>query len=351
MSEAPLLNRRVVRLLNAAFGVALLVWLVHRLGLASLIEDVSRLGWRIALVVALGGIAHVAKALAWRLALPPDENNITFLHFFKLRLASEAIGQLGILGQAFGEGLRVSALGSDVPISSRLSSVAIDRGLFVVTGAIVVLVGLVSAPFSLNLAQRWLLYARVFAVGLIILLLALFFAIQKRWPVLSCSARFSQRLGCCRAWLVEREHLITSIENRLFSFHRDSPRAFWASLGLNVLTHIASLCEIYVVLLLMGFNIGILGSLVFEALTKLVNVIGLLNPGNVGTYEGGNVLIARMFSLSSDTGLILAVARRIRSIFWAGIGSVCLLKLNKNRYVSQENSGPQDETQRISVPI
>ena len=340
-----------MRLLNAVFGIVLLVWLVHRLGLANLMQDVSRLGWGIALVVALGGIAHVAKALAWRLAFPSDENSVAFLHFFKLRLASEAIGQLGVLGQAFGEGLRVSALGPDLPIASRLSSVAIDRGLFVITGAMVVVVGLVTAPFSLNLAQGWRLYARVFAVTLIVLLLALVFAIQKRWPILSGSARLGQRLSYCQAWLVKRDHLIMSIEDRLFSFHRDSPRAFWASLGLNLLTHIASLSEIYVVLLLMGFNIGIVGSLIFEALTKLVNVVGLLNPGNVGTYEGGNVLIARMFGLGSDTGLVLAVARRIRAIFWAGIGSVCLLTLNRSRYLSQDDTSGEAERLRIIVPI
>ena len=68
--------------------------------------------------------------------------------------------------------------------------------------------------------------------------------------------------------------------------------------------HIAALSEIYVVLRLMGFNIGIVGALIFEALTKLVNVVGLINPGNVGTYEGGNILIARMFGLGADTGMV-----------------------------------------------
>ena len=92
-------------------------------------------------------------------------------------------------------------------------------------------------------------------------------------------------------------------------------------LSLNLLAHMAALSEIYVVLRLMGFNIGVVGALIFEALTKLVNVVGLINPGNVGTYEGGNVLIARMFGLGADTGMVVAVARRIRAIFWASIGA------------------------------
>jgi len=324
-------KRRILRLLTAIFGCVLLAYLVDKIGVPKLMQDVEKLGWGIFVIIALGGVGHVAKAWAWRLALPGVGKKVSFLQFFKLRLASEAVGQLGILGQAFGEGLRVSALSSEVPIASRVSSVAMDRGLFVVTGVLVALVGIVAATFSMNLAHRWLSYAVIFAVTLIALLLALALAVQKRWGILSGPARLAKKVRYCRAWLEKREHLIASIESKLFSFRREAPKAFWMSFGLNLLTHIAALLEIYVVLRLMGFNIGIVGALIFEALTKLVNVVGLLNPGNVGTYEGGNVLIARMFGLGADTGMVVAVARRIRAIFWAGIGAICLFVLTKHK--------------------
>ena len=324
-------KRRIRRLLTALFGCFLLAYLVGKIGPPRLMQDVEKLGWGIAVVIALGGASHVAKAWAWRLALPGEGKMISFLQFFKLRLASEAVGQLGILGQAFGEGLRVSALNSEVPIASRVCSVTMDRGLFVVTGATVALVGIVAAAFSMNLAHRWLSYAAIFAIALIALLLMLALAVQKEWEILSGPVRFAKKVRYCRAWLEKREHLISSIEDKLFSFRREAPKAFWMCLSLNLLTHIAALSEIYVVLRLLGFNIGVVSALIFEALTKLVNVVGLLNPGNVGSYEGGNVLIARMFGLGADTGMVVAVARRIRAIFWANIGAVCLFALTKHK--------------------
>ena len=45
------------------------------------------------------------------------------------------------------------------------------------------------------------------------------------------------------------------------------------------------------------------GALAIEALTKLVNVAGTFNPGNIGTYEGGNMLIVKMFGLSGAAGI------------------------------------------------
>jgi len=62
------------------------------------------------------------------------------------------------------------------------------------------------------------------------------------------------------------------------------------------------------------------GAFVVEGLTKVINLVGVLNPGNLGTYEGGNMLIARVLGVPATTGLTLALCRRARSIFWAGIG-------------------------------
>ena len=131
--------------------------------------------------------------------------------------------------------------------------------------------------------------------------------------------------------------LIHSVENKLFDFHRYMPGAFWASLALNLACHGMALLEVYLILLLMGIKIGLLGALIFEVLTKLVNVVGTLNPGNLGSYEGGNMLIAKMFGLSGSLGLSVALTRRVRAIFWTAVGGLCLFLLSKSK--AHHNSG------------
>jgi phosphatidylglycerophosphate synthase len=88
--------------------------------------------------------------------------------------------------------------------------------------------------------------------------------------------------------------------------------------------------EVYLVLWLLGVKIGIIGALIFEALTKLVNAVGTFNPGNIGTYEGGNVLIASLFGITAAVGLAVAVARRLRAIFWAAVGGLFLVMLSRS---------------------
>jgi hypothetical protein len=82
-------------------------------------------------------------------------------------------------------------------------------------------------------------------------------------------------------------------------------------------------------------------ALAIEALTKLVNIVGTFNPGNIGTYEGGNMLIVKMFGLSGATGLALAFIRRLRAIFWAVVGGLCLVMLAKPK--EQSSAIERDE--------
>src|SRR5208337_1562719 len=63
----PMATRRLLlRTLATIFGVALLTYLIWRVGPGRLVEDIATLGWGLALVIALGGVAHVVKAWAWR---------------------------------------------------------------------------------------------------------------------------------------------------------------------------------------------------------------------------------------------------------------------------------------------
>ena len=77
------------------FGVLLLVFLIRRVGLADLRESIAALGWRLVLVIALGGVGHVVKTWAWRLTLLDDKREVSFARTLALRLSSEAVGQLG----------------------------------------------------------------------------------------------------------------------------------------------------------------------------------------------------------------------------------------------------------------
>jgi phosphatidylglycerophosphate synthase len=331
MSKVQSSARQALRVLAIAVSAGLFAYLVWHAGPANLWQDLVKLGWGFALVIALAGIAHLVKTWAWQMTLGNDQHRISFPRLVGLRLGAEAAGQLGILGQTFGDSIRVSHLSREIKTANSLASVTLDRGLYLVTGILVAIVGILAALPMLSISQSLRIYAELFVFGSAAFLLLTLMAVRKRWPLLSGSARHAGRIPFLKGWIEHRFELIQGTESALFDFHHKAPRLFWGSFSLNLAGQCLAILEVSIVLWLLGAHVGFSGALITEALTKLVNAIGNLNPGNIGTYEGGNMLIGKIFTLSSSTAMALALARRLRAFFWTVVGGLCLVFLTRAR--------------------
>ncbi len=338
-------------MLGAILGILLFIHLIHRAGPAKLLASLVALGWGLALVIAWGGVTHLLKTWAWRLTLLDGKYQVSFARMLGLRLSSEAVGQFGGLAQLFGDGLRVSLLGPGIPLSHGIASVTIDRAFFVVSAAIVSFLGLSAVLMVLPLPHKLILYAAVFACLLLGFVLLSAMAVRNRWPLLSRSGEFLGRIRYLRRLIDSKRALIHSVENSLLDFYHHTPTAFWASLLLNFACHAAAIVEVFLIVRLMGPKLTVFGSLAIEALTKLVNIAGTFNPGNIGTYEGGNILITKMFGLTAAAGLTLAFARRLRALFWTGVGILCLIVLSNRAKREKSNEGNEDIMQVVPEQI
>jgi uncharacterized protein (TIRG00374 family) len=327
MFSVPENSRPALRLLAIAVSAGLFLYLVWQAGPDNLWRDLQKLGWGFGSVIVLAGVSHLAKTWAWQMTLGKDRHRIAFLRLVGLRLGAEAAGQLGILGQTFGDSIRVSHLSREIQMGNSLASVTLDRGLYLVTGVTIAIAGLLAALWQISLSHAMRFYAGLFILAATAFLLLILLALRTRWRLLTGTAHLIRRVPYLKDWINQSFELIRSMENALFDFYHQTPKLFWASFSLNLAAHFLAILEVCLVLWLLGTNIGFLGGLIVEALTKLVNAIGNFNPGNVGTYEAGNMLIAKIFSLTSATGLALAFARRLRAFFWTAVGGVCLFWL------------------------
>src|SRR5579859_2916365 len=185
-------------MLTGVFGVLLLAFLVRRTGTSMLRESTAAIGSGLILVIALTGVSHVLKTWAWRITVLDEKRHVSFSRMLGLRLGSEAAGQLGFLGQMFGENIRVSLLSSTMPPASRIASVTLDRALFVLSAAVVSTAGLVMMLLVAPLPRTLSLYAALFASILLGVLLAAALAVRKRWPVFSGTAELVGRVSYLR---------------------------------------------------------------------------------------------------------------------------------------------------------
>jgi phosphatidylglycerophosphate synthase len=355
VSRASVRARLPLRILTTALGTGLFAYLVWRAGPGKLIADVVALRWGVVLIIVLAGCSHLAKTWAWVLMLSDGKQKVSFSRLFALRLGAEAMGQLGIVGQTFGDSIRISYLSPEIPAARAVSSVSLDRGLFFVTGTVVTIVGITTSALVLPVPHALFRFAGIFVVVLCGFLLSAALVVQRRWPILSSTTASLGRLSFFRNWVDKNWRLIRSVENMLFDFYHQTPRAFWASFALNLACHVMAVGEVCLIVYFLGTRIGFLSALAIEALTKLVNVVGNLNPGNIGTYEAGNILIGKMFGLNTAAGLALGLSRRVRALFWAAVGGVVLFLVTKSsqRRERQHASGVANDSggsEPVSAP-
>ena len=327
--------KRYLRVGALLMGAALLSYLILRAGTDKLVDNVKQIGWGVLLVLGLAGISHLIKTLAWRFTLPGQFENVSFSRTLGLRLVSEAIGQFGFVGQMVGDATRGSLLAYDLPASNVVSSVALDRGLFTLSGLMVTVAGFLAIVFVPAVPRGLRVAASISGVVLFVLLALSVWAVRRGLPVLSGMARTAGRLPWLKNWLQREESVIVSAEQQVLTFHRQQPKAFCISTLLNFLAHGLAIAEVYLILWLMGSKVTVVGAFMLEALTKLINAVGSINPGNVGTYEGGNMAIVKVVGLAPADGLTLGLCRRFRSIVWAIIGGICLLYFSRLKKTQQ----------------
>lgn len=318
-------NRLSLRFFAVFLGLALLASLVLRAGPEVIWNQLHKVGLGLVLIVTLGGLTYFIRTWIWRLAFSCDISALSWARSFGACLVSEALGQLGVGGKAVGEGVRIALLRRSVPLSNAISSGAIDGALHLCSSAIVMLSGISVTLLLASLTGNWRVFALIFACAVMGGLALAIIAYGHRWPLMGKTARAIGRVPRFHKWITSKLPVIDSGENTLLNFFRQAPARFVAAFLLSCLWQALAILEVYIVLRFMGTRITVLGAFVVEGLTKLINLVGALSPGNIGTYEGGNMLISDLFGVSGTVGLTLALCRRARVLFWAVVGAICLI--------------------------
>ena len=338
MPKIQFLSRIFFRLFAALLGVGLLSYLVFRAGPGVIWKQFQTVGWGLVLIIILGGVCQFVHTCAWRQTFACDISELSWSRSFGVQLISDAAGQLGIAGKLLGDALRVSLLGSVVPLANRISAAAIDGGLHVLTAAVVTVLGIIATLLVTHISGPWRAYALLVATVLAAVVALAAVAVASRWPLMGNAARMIGRVPILHNWVTAKQPIIDSAEHNLLDFYRLAPAAFYKSLIFHFLRHVLAVLEVLLILRFMGAHIAVVSALVVEGLTKVINLVGVLNPGNLGTYEGGNMLIVKLLGVPGTTGLTLALCRRARSIFWAGVGAMCMILMKKPSYLAQSPS-------------
>jgi uncharacterized protein (TIRG00374 family) len=310
---------RWLRPLSVLAGALIVIWLVWEIGVATLVNELRKLSWRLPLILLPQVVTNLFKTEAWRLAFPRGRPSFRLL--FPVRLAGEAVNESTPTATMGGDALKAYLLvraGAGVPIEEGFVSIVVAK---------TALVGSLAAFIGVAFVLAWA-FGDVSSSMLTLLGVLSAYMAASTWGFMWAQRRGMFRMGGrALAWIGLGDRIAVGAERLdadLGWYYRERRRQAVAVFLLSLVGWATGALETWLMLFLLESPVSLLTALIIEGGATGVRAVGFLIPGSIGILEGGLVGIFAMLGLGSGTGLAFGIARRFREGAWILAGYVCL---------------------------
>jgi len=317
---------RKAALLAALVGAALFVWVIQHMGLSAILQQLKALRFALPILIALSLCRLLLQTVAWSTVLKAEGITVALTDLIGIRLASQSMGYLTVLGPVLSEPMKIQLLGTAV--APTITATFLDSGVYWLTSALLGMAGCISIALLVAHGGYLTSAAALFAIFALALLL-----ITRRKPILSSVA---QGLRRSPAWLKRAEKIEGSLRDYRVQHPAVVSRMFWIDVACQFL--MAS--EVAVVLWALWLPIHVITVLAIEGFTRAVKMATGWVPARLGADEGGAMSAFMAIGLQPAFGLTLALTRRTRDLLWAATGLAWLAwrsqgTKNQNKSIEQ----------------
>jgi hypothetical protein len=306
-------------------GVALFIWVVAHVSLAELARELRAIRTALPFVLALSICRLVLQSIAWSASLDGQSASSPMKKLMGVRLASQSMGYLTVLGPLLSEPMKIKLLGT--PTGPTVAATFLDDGVYWFTSILVAISGIVSLFLVVVHA------ATIHWAAAVLVLASVVFVIKRREPILSSAVRaLGKRTP---SWLTRAEEFEASVRTYRVQQPALVKQMFWLDIACQILIA----CEVAVVLWSLHLPIHFFTVLAIEGVTRSVKLASGFIPARLGSDEGGAVSAFALAGFSSALGLALALTRRVRDLLWALVG-ISWLFWNSRRLQLQDASAP-----------
>jgi phosphatidylglycerophosphate synthase len=308
---------RLVSLGALAIGIVLFFAALYYVNFALAAATIRQLGLALPLALLFSGLWHLARTWAWSWCFP-QPRTVGFLRLARVRLAAEAFSYLTLRGIA-GEPLKVVLLADRVSPRDATAAVALERLAYLVGTTLIVGAGSLAAMAALPLARTWFRVFRAFAIMSAVVATLTAVVIGGRGSYLrSLMRRTDDTLGTSlETGRIAR--FIAAVETQMLELLRGNPARLAVLLTATVLSYLCMALEAWVILHATGVPISATAALAVETFSRVASFASSFIPANLGALEASSLAAVSAVGAAGG-GAALAVARRLRGLFWAGLG-------------------------------
>ncbi|MFL6279443.1 MAG: lysylphosphatidylglycerol synthase domain-containing protein [Vicinamibacterales bacterium] len=308
---------RVIRLGALAVGIVLFAIALYYINFRTAIGTIAQLGVALPLALLFSGLWHLARTWAWAWCFP-QPRTVSFARLARVRLAAEAFSYLTLRGIA-GEPLKVVLLGDSIDSREATAAVALERVAYLIVTTWIVGVGSLLAIVGLPLSHTWFRVFRAFGIGAGVIALLTVLVISGRGSYFQSWIQridrwFGTSIGGGRVM-----RFAGAVERQMLELVRGNPVRLAILLVATIAAYACMALEAWVVLHAINPAISLNASLAVETFSRVASFASAFIPANLGALEASSLAAVAAVGAVSG-GAALALARRLRGLFWAAVG-------------------------------
>jgi uncharacterized protein (TIRG00374 family) len=303
---------RPLQVVGLLAGLALVVAIFARIGLAPVLDSIATTHWwQFALICLAYPLVLFADSLGWRYSFP--RHAPPFTQLLLARAAGEAVNAASAVAPVGGEPLRVWLVRPWVPYEESVPSIVVAKTANTSAQVLFLALAFGLALVTLDLDRR-LVLAMLGLLVFEVAAIAAFVATQVKGGMGKLGRvlqRFGLRGGATSA---------ARMDKMLADYYRRDHARLFASFGFHFLGRVLGIVEVVVILWALEIPVSPLTAVAIEAIGSGVRFVTFFLPGSLGALEGANAAAFEALGLSAGAGLAFTVLRRARQLVWTALG-------------------------------
>src|ERR1700756_3066412 len=156
-------------LIAAAISLVMFTWVMRHVGFSAMLVQLKGMRVALPIVLVLSVLRLFLQSITWSTSLKGEDLSVNTTKLMGVRLASQSMGYLTVLGPVISEPLKIKLLGTAA--EPTVTATLLDDGVYWFTSALLALLGIASLPFIAVSGAAYHAIPAVFVLALMIIVI------------------------------------------------------------------------------------------------------------------------------------------------------------------------------------
>lgn len=322
------------------FGIIMLVFLVYKLGLQTITENLIKTGWWFIPVIGIWLIIYQFNALAWYYIIGDEKKEIGYKKILKYTISGFAINYITPIVSLGGEPYKVLELNKHLEKKHSIATVISYNLMHTFSHFFFWLTAIIALLVSIELKNINSIFL-ILALLICLIVILLIYSVYKK-GIVKTSIRLLAKLYFARILvkkIKDKQELLDNVDFHITSLYLKRKNDFYSILIFEYLARILGCYEFLFILKAISLNISFYYAFLISAGSSLFANLFFFIPMQIGSRESGLYLVFKGLNLTPAVGVYVSLVTRIRELFWILIGLI-LIKIKikpKQEIIKAEN--------------